>query len=266
MAVRSAVVKLGGSVLTDKAGGSLTVERSLLERLAAELHSQRPERLIVVHGAGSYGHRIVRESGLHAGLSGLTSRLAMGETQRLQYELDAIVTRHLLEAGLPAIPVQASATAVMSGGRLVHFDTSAIAALVTQGMVPVLYGVPAVDHERGCSILSGDVIAPHVAHALGFEWMLHATDVDGIFTADPRHDPDAVQIPWVHRDNWEAVSARLTGSAAVDVTGGMARKLGELLAAAQRGLQSRIFDARVPGRLAAALRQEPVGTLIAWSP
>jgi len=261
-----AVVKLGGSVLTDKAGGTLAVDEALVARLAAELAAHRPERLVVVHGAGSFGHRIVQESGIHRGLTDAKSRLAMGETQRLQYELDAIVVRLLLAAGLPAMPVQASATAVLEDGALVHLDASALGVLLDQGLVPVLYGVPAVDRTRGCAILSGDVIAPHVAHALGFGRLVHATDVDGVFTADPRADPRASRIPHVHRGNWAEVSARLAGSGAVDVTGGMAGKVRELVAWAERGLPSRIVDARIPGRLAAALMDEPVGTLVDWGP
>ena len=147
----------------------------------------------------------------------------MGETQRLQYELDAIV-RLLLAAGLPAMPVQASATAVLEDGALVHLDTSALGVLLDQGLVPVLYGVPAVYRTRGCAILSGDVIAPHVAHALGLGRLVHATDVDGIYSADPRADPLGALFH-VHRGNWAEVSARLAGSRSVDVTGGMARKV-----------------------------------------
>ena len=37
--VASAVVKLGGSVITDKAGGSLTVREEVVSRLAAELRA-----------------------------------------------------------------------------------------------------------------------------------------------------------------------------------------------------------------------------------
>jgi len=264
--IQSAVVKLGGSVITDKAGGTLTVHVDVVSRLAAELAASRPARLVVVHGAGSFGHRIVNATRIHEGLSDAASRRAMGETQCLQYELDVTITRLLIAAGLPAMPVQASALGVMSEGRLVHFDTTALGHLLDQGLVPVLYGVPAVDRERGCSILSGDVIAPRVAHALGLERLIHVTDVDGVFTADPRSDSNAVLIPHVHRDNWAEVSARLAGSAAVDVTGGMTTKLGELLHWAERGLTSRIVSAHVPGRLTAALMDEPGGTLVDWPP
>jgi isopentenyl phosphate kinase len=264
--VRSAVVKLGGSVITDKAGGTLTIHAELVTRLVEELAASRPERLVVVHGAGSFGHRIVKKTRIHAGLSDAGSRRAMGETQCLQYELDVAVSRLLIAAGLPAMPVQASALAVLDEGRVTHFDTTVLGDLLDQGLVPVLYGVPAVDRKRGCAILSGDVIAPRVAHALGLERMIHVTDVDGVFTADPRSDPQAAPVPHVHRDNGEAVAARLAGSSSIDVTGGMATKLRELLHWAERGLTSRIVSAHVPGRLTAALNDEPGGTLVTWQP
>ncbi len=264
--IRSVVVKLGGSVITDKAGGTLTVDAEVVTRLAGELVANRPERLVVVHGAGSFGHRIVKATRIHEGLSDAASRRAMGETQCLQYDLDAAVARLLIAAGLPAMPVQASALAVLRDGEVVHFDTTALGHLLDHGLVPVLYGVPAVDRERGCSILSGDAIAPRVAHALGLERMVHVTDVDGVFTGDPRSDPQASPIPRVHRDNWAEVSVRLTGSSSIDVTGGMATKLRELLLWAERGLTSRIVSAHVPGRLTAALMDEPGGTLVQWQP
>ena len=263
--VASAVVKLGGSVITDKAGGTLTVREDVVSRLAAELAACRPERLVIVHGAGSFGHRIVNETRIHEGLSDAAGRRAMGETQRLQYELDSRIVRLLLDAGLPAMPMQPSAHAVLSAGELVHFDTTALGHLLDHGLVPVLYGVPAVDRERGCAILSGDVIAPYVAHALAFDWVVHVTDVDGVFDADPRTNPDATLIQHVHRDNWAEIRTRLSGSAAVDVTGGMATKLGELLRWAEQGLRSRIVGARIAGHLTAALLDEPVGTLVDWA-
>lgn len=263
-AVASAVVKLGGSIITDKAGGSLTVDEPLVLRVGREIAQNRPDRLVLVHGAGSFGHRIVQRTGIHLGLSSPESRLAMGETQRLQYELDARIAKLLLAAGLPVFPVQASASAVLDDGRLVHLDLTALPHLLDQGLVPLLYGVPAVDRQRGSAILSGDVLGPYVAAKLGFPLVIHATDVDGVYTRSPREDPSALRIPRVHRENWPEVKHHLGGSAAVDVTGGMATKLGELLRWAEQGVQSRILDARQPGGLAAALRGESVGTLVDW--
>lgn len=70
-------------------------------------------------------------------------------------------------------------------------DLGALRGLVERGLIPLLYGVPAWDAAQGCSILSGDQIAPYVAHGLGLRRVVHGTDVDGVFDADPTANPDA---------------------------------------------------------------------------
>ncbi len=264
MSADGAVVKLGGSVVTDKASEALRVRVDVVQRLADELAALTTRPLVLVHGAGSYGHRIVRRTGIHRGLSDLDSRLALGETQRLQYDLDSRITALLLEAGLPVMPVQASASARMQAGKLVAMDTDTLRLMCDQGLVPLLYGVPAVDSALGCAILSGDQIAPYVARQLGIRTLVHVTDVDGVYDDDPADNPQAIRIARVDRDSWHEARRRLSGSRSVDVTGGMAGKVEALLDLAREGLVTRIVSGHVPGRLTAALAGEDVGTLVCW--
>ena len=259
------VVKLGGSVVTEKGAAEPKVRAELVRRLAGEIATNAPRPLVLVHGAGSFGHRIVHRTGLHQGLGDDDeSRLALGETQRLQYELDQAIAALLLEAGLPVMPCQASASAAMVDGVLETMDTEALRLMIDAGMIPLLYGVPAMDRRRGCAILSGDQIAPFVAARLGIRALIHATDVDGVFESDPASDPAARRIDRIDKSNWETVRGRLRGSRAVDVTGGMAGKVEALLALARAGLRTRIIDATIPGRLGEALAGRPVGTLVTW--
>lgn len=258
------LVKLGGSLVTDKASDEPRVNEELVRGLAEELASAEPRPTVLVHGAGSYGHRIVRDAGIHRGLADTASMLAMGETQRLQYELDSQLARILMAAGLPVMPVQASAMAVMEAGELRSLDVAAIREMVSWGLIPLLYGVPAIDREQGCAILSGDLLAPWIAAALDIPRVIHATDVDGVYEGDPNREPDARRVDHIHRGNWARVRKRLMGSHNVDVTGGMGGKIGALLADAREGQITRIVDGRIPGRLTAALAGENVGTLISW--
>ncbi|MDP7114166.1 MAG: isopentenyl phosphate kinase [Myxococcota bacterium] len=258
------LVKLGGSLVTDKASAEPRVDSVTVERLAAELAAAEPRPTVLIHGAGSFGHRIVERTGVHRGLRDDACLLAMGETQRLQYELDARLARLLMDAGLPVMPVQASSMAVMRDGELRSLEVSAIREMVGWGLIPLLYGVPAIDRERGCSILSGDQLAPRIAAALDIPLVIHATDVDGVYEGDPVDKPDARRIDHIHRGNWAQVRERLAGSHNVDVTGGMGGKIGALLADAREGQITRIVDGRIPGRLTAALSGEPVGTLVSW--
>jgi isopentenyl phosphate kinase len=258
------VIKLGGSVVTEKSGRGLRFDEELVVRLADELARVEVRPLVLVHGAGSFGHQIVKRSGIDQGLGGPESLLALGETQRLQHVLTAQVAAVLLRARIPVIPVQASASAVMREGKLEQMDLGAVRLLIERGMVPLLSGVPAVDRERGCSILSGDVIVAYLARTLDLPLVIHATDTDGVFDADPHRVKQARRIPRIDQTNWEKVRPLLGGSAAVDVTGGMLGKVEGLLELARGGPRSRIVSALVPGRIRSALAGEDVGTLIAW--
>ncbi|MBN2361215.1 MAG: isopentenyl phosphate kinase family protein [Deltaproteobacteria bacterium] len=258
-----AVIKLGGSVVTDKGSDRLTVRRDVVRRLAEEIGASHLERLVLVHGAGSFGHRIVKRTGIDRGVEMPGALAAWAETQRLQYVLAAEVAEICIGAGIPAIVCQASASARLRRGRLESMEVEVVRAILQQGGVPQLYGVPAVDAEQGCAILSGDQIAPFLAQRLGIGLVIHGTDVDGVFESDPALGPTA-RVPRIGRGNAAAVLAALGGSAHVDVTGGMRGKVESLLQWAQHGVCARIVDATRPGRLAQALAGEEVGTLVRW--
>ena len=256
------VLKIGGSTITDKFSETPKVNHENLKRISKEIasvYNKEKMSLVIIHGAGSYGHAIVKDTGIDKGIETEEQLRAFAETQRLQNELNCIVTKYLIDAGLPAIPCQASSFAVMESGRINQMDLSAIKGLLVAGMVPVLYGVPAYDKICKCSILSGDQIAPYIAVNLNAKRIIHITNVDGIFTSDPNKDPSAELIPEINSKNIGQVKEWLSGSTATDVTGGMFGKVSELL---EIGIESQILNASVPGNIARALRGEKIGTII----
>lgn len=56
------ILKIGGSILTDKSQ-ELKARPDVILRLAMEI-SERPEGLVLVHGAGSFGHIPAKRWGL----------------------------------------------------------------------------------------------------------------------------------------------------------------------------------------------------------
>lgn len=257
------ILKLGGSVITDKHSDIPKVDFSNLNRLADEIARAKPKKLIFLHGAGSYGHVEVKKSGIGGGIKTWEQVLAFAEIQRLQNELDSIVCKALIERGVPAIPCQASASAITEWGRLVAMDIEVIRGLLGIGMVPVLYGVPAYDRNQKCSILSADQIAPYLALKLGAKKIIHGTNVDGVFTGDPNRDPNAKLIPEITTKNFDEIKKWLTGSTAIDVTGGMFGKVSECMDAAKSGVESLLVNALKPDYVRKALIGERViGTVI----
>ena len=260
------VLKLGGSVITFKTSSVPRLRRQVLERIARQIAAVPKDRrpLVLVHGAGSFGHAIVARTKIHKAISGARSLRAWAETQILQNELNARVCRAFLNAGIPAFPYQPSSAGWTEDGALARLATEPLKLMVDSGLIPVLYGVPAADSWGGCRILSGDVLAPAVARALGAEWVIHGTDVNGVYTEDPRQNPNAAPIGSISKKNWDQVRLGLSGSKSVDVTGGMAAKAAALVEWARKGIRSRIVDAASGNHLKRALLGQSVGTEIRW--
>jgi isopentenyl phosphate kinase len=142
-------------------------------------------------------------------------------------------------------------------------DLAAVRGLLRLGMVPVLYGVPAYDEERGCSILSGDELTVFLARGLGASRVIHGVDVDGVYTDDPKANPQAELIKIIDEGNVDAVLAALARSSKPDATGGILNKVSKLVELAKAGVECEIVNAAKPGVVARALRGERgLGTLI----
>lgn len=252
------ILKIGGSIITEKERDEPSPDFGAMERVAREIKQglDGEGRLVLVHGAGSYGHPIVKRTEIHKGLETEEDMINFAETQRLQNELNSVFTGVLIENDIPAFPVQASASAVMDGD-LKRMSTEVVGELVRGGVVPVLYGVPAYDESKGCSILSGDEIIPYLASELGADEVLHGTNVDGIYTSDPGEDRDAELIDRI--ESLDEAEDFLAGSGDTDVTGGMLNKVKELK---KLGVSGRIFNAGIEGNVSRALRGGDVGTYI----
>jgi isopentenyl phosphate kinase len=252
------IIKIGGSVLTDKNSGKPKINSGNIGNIANTLKDYK-KPYVLVHGAGSFGHPLAKKTGIDKSVISEEQLLAFAEAQRLQNLLDCLFCDILIKKGIPAFPAQASSHAVLERGRLVAFQTEAVAGLLRLKMVPVCYGVPAFDMAWGSSILSGDQIAPCLAKKLGAGKIIEISDVEGIFSADPKADKKAELIKEINQSNYEGIIKHLAGSKAADVTGGMKQKYLELVDAAKAGIICQITNLK---NLKDALDGKPVGTTI----
>lgn len=240
------ILKLGGSIITKKDGEIPAVNEKNLANIAKQIgkfYRNNPNvRLIIVHGAGSFGHQIANKTGIHNGIKTKKQLIDFAETQRLQNQLNLFVTEKLIKNQIPAMPIQASASAIMSKKALVHMATETIEKIISIGIVPVLYGVPAYDEVQKCSVLSGDEIAPYLAKKLKFNKIIHATNTDGVFTADPFKNKNAMLIKKINNKNYNNIIKGISASKSLDVTGGMLKKITELRKISRFGIKSQIIN------------------------
>ncbi|MGQ9927743.1 MAG: isopentenyl phosphate kinase [Chloroflexaceae bacterium] len=262
-------VKLGGSVITDKAGRE-AADHPVITRLAAELAAALgacPDlRLILGHGSGSFGHPYAARYGVHHGLAPGSDYTGFALTAAAALRLNRIVVDALLEAGVPALALQPSAALQAAGGRIAAWETAPIAAALERGLVPVVHGDVAFDRLQGSAIISTEALLTHLALATPLRpARIVLVGEAAVCTADPRANPAAERVPLITAANLEAVLHGAGGSHAVDVTGGMRSKLEFMwrLIEAIPALEIRLIGPE-PGNLDAVLRGAPLdaGTTI----
>ncbi|CEA12653.1 isopentenyl phosphate kinase [Methanobacterium formicicum] len=260
------ILKLGGSVITRKDATKPTLDPVNLDRIAREIAQAQVEKLIIIHGAGSFGH-------LHASKYAIGSpittpdqlrekRMGFTLTQNSVKNLNHFVCHYLLNHGIPAVAVPPSSFITSRNKRIESARLEMVEKYLEMGMVPVLYGdvVLDADEDLKMAVISGDQLVSYLSLKLKPERIILGSDVDGIFDRDPKKHPQAQLLERVQ--SLEDLQF-LEGAQTVDVTGGMAGKLAELLELAEKGIESELINVGCEGLLENALKGEKVrGTII----
>jgi len=248
------LVKLGGSVITDKSR-LRTFRKDACERLAGELGPAIREGLVVVHGAGSFGHIMAKKHELHKGFKRRSQLEHVAGVQRDVRELNLRVLETLIDNGVSAVSVAPAASSTFRGGAVTSFCEDAFSSLLDLGLTPVTFGDVVPDESMGFSICSGDLMMLELAKAFKPRLAVFCADVDGVFDKDPKVHRDAELM----REVDSAALARFPGrSVNADVTGSMKGKLERMLAISSHCEKCMIVNGNVRGRLESAVRGRKV--------
>jgi isopentenyl phosphate kinase len=265
-------VKLGGSVITDKARPE-TARPDVIERLAAEVAhalAARPDlQLVLGHGSGSFGHVSARQYRTVEGVRTPADWRGFAAVAAVAARLNRIVADAFLAAGVPVWSLQPSASARCRAGDLISLEAAPVGEALTQGLVPLVYGDVALDEVQGGTIISTEQIFVYLARRFHPAHLVLVGAVDGVFRGDPLRDPTAPLIPKISAQNWQEVRAALGGSHATDVTGGMLSKVKQMLGLVRElpELVVHLISGERVGALEALLLHPMgslAGTLIRW--
>ena len=141
-------------------------------------------------------------------------------------------------------------------------EITPIKGMLDLGITPVLYGDAVPDEKKGISILSGDQIVVYLAKKLNSSRVVLGVDVDGVFAANPKKEEEPMLVKKITLADRKLVD--LLGTAGSDdVTGGMKKKVEELLELAKQGVEAEIVNATKPNFLKKAVNGESgLGTII----
>ena len=227
------VLKLSGEALAGEGGIGLDFPRvrSLARDLGA-LTRLGTELLLVIGGGNLLRGRSARESGVPPVQA---DRIGM---------LGTVMNALALSAALDAegVPVLALNATPLEPFAAPYTPERARAALADGKVVIAAGGI-------GQPFFSTDTTAALRAVEVEADCLLKATTVDGVFSGDPRKDPQAVRLPRLSYD--EVVERQL---AVMDATA--------FALCREHAVPVRVFNFMEPGALERVLKGEPLGSLV----
>ena len=205
------IVKLGGAAITIKDGEPDTLnvdalitccdaiaEVSPLKKSSSFFAEESALRVIVVHGAGSYGHPQAKQYRVADGARDMDGdpvlREGVDKTKASVRKLCKLVCDKLDSKLAPEVklaPISPYGKFFTVGKKLNRnlsrggFDE--VRAALMEGKIPVLHGDVVDDAEQGCAILSGDTLVECLTEEFKPKRVVFVSDVEGIFTAKPLH-------------------------------------------------------------------------------
>jgi len=237
------IVKIGSALLVEQESG--TIRRAWLEALAddiADLIKRGTQIAIVTSGAIAVGRTHL---GLAAGPLRLEEKQAAAATgqSRLTHAYEEALARHAITVA------QILLTLEDTEERRRHLNARAtIDTLMGLRAVPVINENDTVATNE-IRFGDNDRLAARVAQMISADTLILLSDIDGLYTTDPRRDPDARHLPLVNEITPEILA--MAGEAPPGYSsGGMVTKLEAARIALAAGCRMAIANGRAPHALA----------------
>ena len=230
---RRVLLKLSGEVF---GGGAVGLDTGVLTRISGEIAAavQDGVQVGIVVGGGNFFRGVeLQEGGM--------DRARADYMGMLGTVINAVALQDFLEQA--GVPTRVQSAITMTQVAEPYIPLRAIRHL-EKGRV-VIFGAGA-----GMPFFSTDTVSAQRALELRCDELLVGKNgVDGVYTADPRKDPDATKLDRVTYDEALRQGLKVVDAAAFSLC-------------QDNGMTMRVFGMGQPGNVTRALRGEKIGTLV----
>ncbi|MEB3268900.1 MAG: glutamate 5-kinase, partial [Leptolyngbya sp.] len=232
---------------------ALSTIASLVETLS-QLRHQGHRVILVSSGAVGVGCARLGLSDRPRTLSLKQAVAAVGQGRLMRIYDDMFTT-----LGQPIAQVLLTRTDLVQRSRYVNIYRT-FRQLLELGVIPVVNENDTVAVEE-LKFGDNDTLSAQVASLVGADWLFLLTDVDQLYSADPRSNPDAQPIYVVDNvEQLEALQVKVGDRGSQWGTGGMVTKIEAARIATTAGVRTVITEGKRPQNLPKILSGEALGT------
>ncbi len=252
------VIKIGSSSLIHEETGGLDYTKlEKLVRIICDLKNQDKDIVLVSSGAISVGakslglHQKPKTTSLKQACAAVGQGQLMMIYQKLFYEYHTTAAQVLLTFD------------VISSDERRRNAVNTFSELLQLGVIPIVNenDTVAIDElEAWVSFGDNDTLSAIVASMINADLLILLTDIDGLYTDDPRNNSNAKLIHTVDKID-DNIKSMAKGSATSLGTGGMATKIAAAKIAANSGSDMVIISGAEIDNINKVLAGEKIGTL-----
>lgn len=257
-AARRIVVKVGTSTLTHSTGKLNINLMEMLVRQLADLRNQNREVVLVTSGAVGVGLGRLGLSERPATIVQRQALAAIGQGLLMQ-----VYEKLFAEYGQTVAQILLTRSDISDRKRYLNARNT-ILALLNYQVIPIINENDTVATEE-LKIGQNDALSALVAGLIEADLLVLLSDIDGLYTADPKKDKNAKLIPLVSEITPEILSMA-SGSGTLFGTGGMITKLEAARMATAAGTSMVLMNGSEPSRIQLIFTGKPVGTVFLSSP
>lgn len=246
------VIKVGTSTLAHQTGRMNIRHMEDLVKVLSDLKNAGHEVVLVTSGAIGIGAGKLMLPGRPADMPTKQAAAAVGQCE-LMYTYDRLFSRY----NHTVAQLLLTREDLEHPQRHENFQNT-ICRLLELGALPIINENDTVTTEE-IAVGDNDTLGAMVACSIRADLLVLLSDIDGLYTADPRSAPDARLIPVVKEITAEIEA--LAGEAGSEFgTGGMATKIRAAKLVSATGADMVIINGETPQLLYQVMDNEPVGT------
>ena len=209
-----------------------------MDRLSEEISKSGCE-VIIVHGAGSFGHILAKKHRLNDGYNDDSQLLGFSMTHSMVQKLNTKVLDSLQKQGINAISIPPHSMLNLKNHSLDEINYDIFKKYLKSGFTPVTFGDVVLDSKLVFSICSGDLLINALAKYFKPEKVIFVMDEDGLYSSEFIESTTIAEF--------EKLSTKLDDHA--DVTGGMSGKINTIKNISKLGIDTILLNGNKPDRL-----------------
>lgn len=246
------VVKVGTSTLAHPTGHLNIRHMEALCKVLSDIKNAGHEVILVSSGAIGMGVGKLSLKGRPSQMSAKQAAAAVGQCE-LMYTYDKLFSEYNHITG----QILVTKSDIDQDDKRQNFINT-LTQLLEYDALPIINENDTIATEE-IAIGDNDTLAAIVAVSANAELLILLTDIDGLYTTDPRSDPDATLVPCVHEITPEIMA--LGGNIGSSLgTGGMVTKLHAAQLSTEAGCDMIIANGKDPYILYDILDGKQIGT------